>query len=196
MWVRQMIYSFLPRRKKLTAIVLMIFIVTFLVNAVASDKKPLIKDWGCKNLSNNLIKEYYPNYTLVQLKDLDNDLQEYFTATYHNSHPGCIQEDFDGDGLADYALLLRAKTKDKTIERISVLKGKKEQSFISINLDELKDRVGSFFIRYVPPGKIKEWNTNKTMVISRPAFELVLFEAASRVYFWQEDKFHFIQTSD
>ena len=130
------------------------------------------------------------------MKNLDKDLQEYFTVTYHDSHPGCVNEDFDGDGIVDYALLLRTKVKGKNVERVVVLKGKIEQSFIPIDLDDLKDRTGSFFIRYVPPGKIKEWNTDKTIVISRPAFELVLFEAASRVYFWQENELHFIQTSD
>lgn len=185
--------------KKMRSIIIATIVLCLCFYAI--DFLASTKGLVCEENVTLIVKKYYPNYSIVQLKDLDKDVQKYFIETYRDARPGCIKEDFDGDGLSDYALLLRAKIKRRSIEKVVVLRGKGNESFDSINLEELTDRIGSFFIRHVPPGKIKKWEETerhkmKTVVIKLPGFELVLFEAASRVYFWKDNKFHFIQTSD
>jgi hypothetical protein len=143
-----------------------------------------------------IISTYYPHHTLVQLRDLNEDVQEYFAEKYPNSHPGCIKEDFDGDGLVDYAFLLRTNIKGIIIERWVVLKGKNGKEFIPIDLDESDERIGDSFLRPIPAGKVEKCDRTETVTLDRPGFEIVLFEAASRVYFWKGRKFDFIQTSD
>jgi len=146
--------------------------------------------------SKGIISTYYPHHTLVQLKDLNEDVQEYFSEKYPNSHPGCIKEDFDGDGVVDYALLLRTNIKGRIIERLVVLKGENGKKFIPIDLDESDERIGDSFLRLIPAGRVEKCDRTETVTIDHPGFEIVLFEAASRVYFWKEGKFNFIQTSD
>jgi hypothetical protein len=146
--------------------------------------------------SKGIISTYYPNHTLVQFKDLNEDVREYFAEKYPNSHPGCIKGDFDGDGLIDYALLLRTNIKGRIIEKLVVLKGENGKKFILIDLDESDKRVGDSFLRHIPAGRVEKCDRTETVTIDRPGFEIVLFEAASRVYFWKEGKFSFIQTSD
>lgn len=188
----------------LSLIVVVIFTMPLYLPLYASDFKSSTRGLNCGKHANTIVKKYYPNYTIAQLKDLDKDLQEYFTDTFGDAHPGCIEEDFDGDGVTDYALLLlsESKVEGKLIEKLIVLRGKGEQKFIPIELEEVREVTGSSFvirnsfIRHIPPGKIKEWDSNRTLTIKNPGFESVLFEAASRVYFWETGKFHFIQTSD
>lgn len=184
------------KMRLVTVVPIVLCLCFYAIDSLAFTKRPI-----CDDSITLIVKKFYPNYSIVQLKDLDKDVQEYFTKTYGDAHPGCIKEDFDGDGLSDYALLLRTKRNGKSIEKVVVLRGKVNHSFSIINLAELKDRSGSFFIKHVPPGKIKKWEETerhrmKTFIIKLPGFELVLFEAASRIYFWKGNKFYFIQTSD
>ncbi len=140
---------------------------------------------SCEDRIGSMVGKYYPGYSVVGLKGLDADLREYLAENNRRAEPGCIEKDFDGDGVQDYALLLRNETNET--ERFVVLRGKADGSFIPLTLDVLKDRLGSFYIRSVPPRKI---------TLGRPGVELVLFEAASRVYFWSGGNFHSIQTSE
>jgi hypothetical protein len=156
---------------------------------------PKAKSSDCE-VTKEIVNKYYPHHILVQLKNLNEDVKKYFATTYAESHPGCTKGDFDGDGEADYALLLRAKIKEKIIERLVVLKGKGGKEFMAINLDQYDERTGDSFLRSVPAGKIKDSTGTEMVTTNHPGFEIVLFEAASRVYFWRAGKFHFIQTSD
>jgi hypothetical protein len=156
---------------------------------------------SCEDKVGPIAEKHYPNYRIVRLEDLDKDVREYFARAYPNGHPGCVEEDFDGDGLLDYALLLRTEVDGKTTEKVVVLRGRGDQSFVPINLDVLNDRSGSFFVRYVPPGEIRKWQETtrskmKTIILKHPGFELVLYESASRVYYWRGKRFHSVQSSD
>jgi len=155
---------------------------------------------GCEARADTAVARYYPGYSVVGPGELSPDLREYFAHNYRGSRPGCVEADFDGDGTRDYALLLREKTGGAVLERLVVLRGKSDGSFIPLTLETLKDQLGDFYIRAVAPGKIRksavDSGKEETITLKRPAFELVLYEAASRVYFWSGDKFRPIQTSD
>ncbi len=146
-------------------------------------------------ISRSTLNRYVPDHTLVKLMDLNKDVQEYLRETYHDSQPGCIKGDFDGDGIADYALLL-SKTEGKIGVRLVVLKGKSSNDFVPFELDEFDERIKDIFLRPIPPGKIVNWDRTQTVSIDRPGFELVIFESASYVYFWKDGRFGFIQTSE
>jgi hypothetical protein len=146
---------------------------------------------------NVLLGTYYPNHRIVAIKDLNQDVQQYFREEYVDSDPGCIEEDFDGDGIVDYALLLRTDLAGKAVERFVVLKGEGKDRFTPINLIESHQRIGDSFLRLVPSGTVVRNSAGtETVTLNRPGFEIVLFESASRVYFWESGKFRFVQTSD
>lgn len=177
----------------LLSILLLIGTSVFITMSVVHARKAKSTDCG---ITKEIVNKYYPHHTLIQLKDLNEDVQKYFATTYAESHPGCTKEDFDGDEEADYALLLRTKIKGKIIERLVVLKGKGGKNFTPINLDQYDERTGDSFLRSVLPGKIRDLTGTEIVTINHPGFEIILFEAASRVYFWRGGNFHFIQTSD
>jgi hypothetical protein len=156
---------------------------------------------GCDDEIRRAAGKYYPGYLVVGLDGLDPDLRQYLAAIDHRQEPGCVKGDFDGDGTQDYALLLRKQIDETTTERLVVLLGRADGSFTPVSLEILKDRLGSFYIRPLPPGKIGKWaevegSKRESMTLEHPGIELVLYEAASRAYFWSNGKFHSVQTSD
>jgi hypothetical protein len=142
------------------------------------------------------ISAYYPDYVLVKLRDLNKDVQEYFAQRYPKSDPGCIKEDFDGDGVFDYALLLRKNMGEEPVEKLVVLKGINKKEFMAIEISTFHERIGDIFLRRVQAGRIEGLDRTESTTLDRPGFEIVLFEAASRIYFWKNGNFVFIQTSD
>lgn len=56
-----------------------------------------------------LVKRFYPDFQIVQNKDLDQDLQDFLREKHLDNHPTWIKSDFNGDGINDYAVLLWKK---------------------------------------------------------------------------------------
>jgi hypothetical protein len=145
-----------------------------------------------------IIKKDFSNCRLVQLRDLYDDLQNYFKKTYPDLHPGYVYGDFNGDGITDYALLIRCKDHNSKIEKFIVFIGQGKESFSTIVIDQWNDELSlkNLFLSIIQPGKIREGDSSKIKILKFQGIKLSLFEAASRVYFWDNNKFSFIQTSD
>jgi len=150
------------------------------------------------------VRQYYPDYCILQLQNLSEDLRSYFRVTYHDTRPGYVQADFDCDGFSDYAvlLLLEITDKDKPLAKLSVLRGRENGTFIPIDLYEIGGEivdshfVKNCFIRVTPPGEVEEWNHSTKVVIKYPGIEWVNWESSSCVYYWRDGGFHHIWTSD
>ena len=144
------------------------------------------------------IKIQCPKCSLVKFKDLDRDLQNHFKEKYPDSHPCFLSGDFNGDGIADYAILLRCEVFQKMNEKFIVLLGTKKGSFQWINIYQWDDVLSlkNIYLCIILPGKIKELDSSKIKILKLPGIEVNLFESASQVFYWDKDKFNFIQTSD
>jgi hypothetical protein len=147
---------------------------------------------------NQLIKADFPQCRILQLKDLDNDLQEYFIVNHPSAHPGYVIADFDGNGKEDYALLLLCGGKKKQTIRFDVLMADKNNSYSRIKIEKWSDELSlkNLYLEITKPGKIKETDSERTITIKNDGVSLNLFEAASRVYYWKNGKFNNVQTSD
>jgi len=145
-----------------------------------------------------VIKKYYPECRPLQLKDLDRDLQDYFVANYPNLNPGYLSSDFNGDNILDYTFLLVCEQASKTVIRFIVLMGEKDSAYDLIEIQQWSEQpfLKNLYLHIVRPGNIKEWDSSRTVSLKFPCIELVLFESASRVYYWGDGKFKYIQTSD
>jgi hypothetical protein len=156
---------------RVTSVVLCAFLCTAGSPALGAEN-------GCEARASTVVVRYYTGYSVVGPGELSPDLREYFAQKYRGSRPGCVEEDFDGDGTQDYALLLRKKTGRAVVERLVVLRGKSDGSFIPLTLETLKDRLGNFYIRAVAPGRIRksavDSGKEETITLKRPALELVL----------------------
>jgi hypothetical protein len=61
---------------------------------------------GHKSDVDNLLSSF-PGYHLLTLKERDSDMRAFFVQHFPKANPSVVHADFDGDGLQDYALLLR-----------------------------------------------------------------------------------------
>lgn len=145
-----------------------------------------------------IIKKEFSNCRLIQFRDLYDDLQNYLKKKYPDLHPGYVHGDFNGDGITDYALLIRCEDHNSIIEKFIVLLGQGKDSFSTFVIDQWNDELSlkNLFLSIIQPGKIRERDSFKIKILKFQGIKLNLFEAASRVYYWDNDKFNFIQTSD
>lgn len=148
-----------------------------------------------------IAKSHYPDYAILRLEDLNEDLQAHLRFNYGNAQPGYVKDDFDGDGFMDYALLL-LKNEAKPMEKLVVLRGQGNGTFVPTALFEIGGEVASSymlkncFIRCIPPGEVEEWDHTRKVVIQYPGIEWINWESSSCVYYWQNGEFHHIWTSD
>jgi len=146
----------------------------------------------------SLIKINYPKCKLLQMTDLNQDLQDYFVHNFPNSSPGYVASDFNGDGKLDYAALLICLEKKKSTIRFVVFMARKDDSYSCLKIHKWSEKLylSNLYLNIVKPGKIQEWDSERIITIEHPGIALVLFEAASRVYYWKRGQFNYIQTSD
>jgi hypothetical protein len=147
---------------------------------------------------NKLIKADFPQCRLLQLKDLDHDLHQYFIAHHRSAQPGYINADFDGNGKEDYAVLLLCNDKKKQSIRFVVFMANKNNSYSYIKIENWSDELSlkNLYLESTKPGKIKDSESGRTITTKNACFSLNLFEAASQVYYWKNGKFHYVQISD
>jgi len=88
---------------KKVALVFIFFMLTFCKNEKIGENK---RDYF-EIL--HLVKMFYPDFQILRYEDLTNDLRDYLKEIQLNEHPGWIRDDFNGDGINDYATLLWKK---------------------------------------------------------------------------------------
>src|SRR5690348_8495152 len=53
------------------------------------------------------VLKLFPGYHVVTLKECDPDMRTFLSQNYPKANPSVVHADFDGDGIPDYALLLK-----------------------------------------------------------------------------------------
>jgi len=150
------------------------------------------------NILESQIKSYFPTCRPVQLSDFDKGLQEYLSGTPRSINPGYIAADFNGDGKEDYAVLLICDNKNNPNIIFTVFMAVKDDSYSCINVHTWTGTLylKNLYLDIVKPSKIKEHDSKQLITIKNYSVLLVLFEAASQVYYWKDGKFNHIQISD
>lgn len=144
------------------------------------------------------IRKRYPDYRILKYSDLDKGLQEYLGGSPSQSSPGYLTDDFTGDNIIDHAVLLISKKKPSNNLKFVIIVGNKKDSYKWFEIHEWRGEIylRNIYIVRVIPGEVKEHDSIKTIIINNPGVKLVLYEAASRVYYWDNNKINYIQTSD
>ena len=171
--------------------------------------------WGCFSIStqakslnkqkeyNPIIKKHYPDYRLIDSKEIDHFAKEFFMEHYKSHPPTLVSADFDGNGLVDFAALLRSSNKKdaKTIFSIflQVSSNTYKPSF-NLVMDFYRTDV---VIAPVQEGeKLKKTEALEThrddVFLKYPAVKLIYVGKSAVVYFWnlQKDEFDTIWISD
>lgn len=145
----------------------------------------------------NVLSEVCKNLTLVQKNDLDSDERKYLDEN-RQSYSTMLKGDFNGDGLGDKAFLLKcAGGKDgQIVERLIVIIRQKQKRYRTYTLEELKTFRDDVYLKAVNPGSIVEWETDRRVRIDYVGIERIFAGKSSGVFYWKDNKFRYLQTSD
>lgn len=150
-----------------------------------------------------LIKRYFPDYALMEDRELTPLARDYFNKHYPKLTPSLVNADFDGNDFLDFAVLLRkGKGKDR-ITILAIFLRANQQRFELAYYLSLGVYGGDVYITPVESGKIvrqtESANVPREKVkLKNTAIQLVYFEKSSVVYYWDDKvkKFESIWTSD
>ncbi len=180
---------------------LMLFIIVFAPSGEAEDVNSLA---GKELISQEQLKRYihanYPGCDLYVLEDMEKDAKRYYLRLYPDGEPGFVCLSMQ-KGRVNCAVLMK-KTN-------SVLGGAKLMFFEDIFGQKTKifcledygsSDISDAFIRFQKKANIPNHDPNRIMdeiiEMKSDGFEIVFFEQASRVYYWDNGKLTYIVTSD
>ncbi len=145
----------------------------------------------------NVLSLVCKNPTLVQKDHLDSDERKYLDEN-RQSYSTMLKGDFNGDGLADKAFLLTcAGGKDgQIVERLIVIMQQKQRRYRSYKLEEFNKFRDDVYIKAVSPGIVVEWETDRRVKIDHFGIERVFAGKSSGVFYWKDNRFRYLQTSD
>lgn len=149
----------------------------------------------CRGEIDLTLRESFPGYRVVSPGDLQSDLRDCLEKSHIYADPGCLRANFNGDGTMDYALLLTKKDQRSRSELVVVLLGRKDASFCSLTLNEFDSVAGDLSLRYVPPGGIQKWGSDRKVLLRYPGIGLSSCEVDWGIYFWNGEHFDYAQTS-
>ncbi len=140
----------------------------------------------------DILTKDFSETEILGLSDLEAVTLKYFTEQYPHQIPGMVSADFDGNGLADYALLLKGQAFDKNNTDsearilLVVFMQMDHGKFTRFVLNDEIVLLHRLFLRPVRKGKVDIFinDTRASVSISFPAFEYVCFEAYSTLFFW------------
>lgn len=143
-----------------------------------------------------ILDRFFPGYVLVTMDDLDPAVGRLAAADPAYADPGrspsMIRADFDGNGVADYALLVRAKGVAEPDEIFAVLMGegrgryqRAAQAFFGAVLDGV-------YLGYAPAGAVLSPAPGSTIVrepvtLAHPAVKLIYLNSASNAFYWDAE---------
>lgn len=166
------------------------------------------------------IKSYYPTLTIPDESDFDSEMLWYFRDRHNKKFfPYVCWNDFNGDGLIDVALILKSKKRYfeetphysywyRNIKIISFHnKGKGDYEPYLLWESSHFSKNALIYLFLIKPGEITYLKPikNKEGVINLEARKMELkydgicfgfFEKASRMYYWDGEKYLSVTTGD
>jgi hypothetical protein len=150
----------------------------------------------------NHVLDSFPGYHLLKLQERDTDTRAFLVQHFPKINPSVVQADLDGDGHADYALLLK-NNKSGATKLVVLLCSINVQCKSVYELDVTADS-GGVYIRAVPMGSqlsqtdAIDTNDRAPVKLRSVGIRLVYFEKAEIVLHWNGKlkKLEEIQTGD
>jgi hypothetical protein len=150
----------------------------------------------------NEVLSLFRGFHVLKVEERDPDTRAFLVAHFAKSNPSIIHADFDGDGLSDYAVLLK-KDKGTSARFVAVLCPVSGALKTVYDLD-LTGSTGDVYLKRIPPGvrvsqtEAIEPETIAPVRLRSAGIQLVYFEKAAVVVFWNPKlhKMQEIQTGD
>jgi hypothetical protein len=144
----------------------------------------------------------FPGYHLLTLQDRDSETRAFLLKHFPKDSASVVRADFDGDGLEDYAVLIKAD-KSATTKLVVVLCSENIHYRPVYSLDLTTDSE-SVYIRPLQVGsKVSgtpaiEGDHNSLVRLKTAGIQLTYFEQAKVVLYWNKShkKMETLQTAD
>ncbi len=149
------------------------------------------------------VNKYCPKYSIVSLNDLADEARSEFLGMSPHGNPGWVKGDFNGDGLIDYALLLRNKENGKNYLRLIALLSSGNK-FIVKNLRNKYEGHSFWYLGLMPAGAVAKHtldfapsgDTPIEVKLKHPAIEYFKAGSSMSVFYFENGEFHMIPVSD
>ena len=147
-----------------------------------------------------IIAQFFPGYVPVTPGDLSADVRRATARDPAYSDPArsptVIYADFDGNGVRDYAVLVRELASNDPDEVFAILMGQGGGRYRAAMKAFFGGLLGDVYLGYVPPGDVltagEGARQNVTAVrLERPAVRLVYHDRAVDAFYWNEEASRF-----
>jgi hypothetical protein len=138
----------------------------------------------------------YPDWRVLQLSDLDQDIQQFWHSEHPNEHPGFISGSFTGPNQKEWVVNL-ARTKGvECWQRLVLLKQDGKGSFSRIDVLE-PEKVQVFVVLLKnPPGSYRSSDRQFNIKVKNDAFSLAIVWGGVRLFYWAGGSFKSFNTAE
>lgn len=178
----------------ITALVGLLF-----VDVPATGQDNLVEGPGEPPLD-SVIAQFFPGYAPVTPGDLSADVRRAAAADPSYNAPGrsptVIHADFDGNGVADYAVLVRELASPSPDEVFAVLMGHGQGQYSAAMKAFFGGLLSDVYLGYIPAGEelTPAAGTGKAgpaVRLARPAVRLIYHRRAADAFYWDEANLRF-----
>ena len=138
-----------------------------------------------------IVKIFLPGYELMSEDNLDSAMEKYFTTNFPSIKPTVIYDDFDDNGLKDYAVLAQIIKKQEKKNIFAILSQVNKNDYKPTFIVNIGTNMDLNYIISIKAGNI----INQAECIGKPmpsvklkysAIKLVYFEKSAVVYYWND----------
>lgn len=165
------------------------------VDAPATGQDNLVEGPGEPPLD-SIIAQFFPGYAPVTPGDLSADVRRVTAADSAYDDPArsptVIHADFDGNGVADYAVLVRELASANPDEVFAVLMGHGQGRYSAAMKAFFGGLLSDVYLGYIPAGEQLapppgSRQDRRTVRLARPAVRLVYHRRAADAFYWNQD---------
>jgi hypothetical protein len=138
----------------------------------------------------------HPNATIVSVENLNAVTRERFLNTEEEAVPGFVVGDFNGDGVADYAALLRFPKKAGLGEWLVVFIGARGGGLQLRLLEKYGGFRDDVYITMEPPGHVNASGSLRIVNLRTPGIARIHPEKPPTIFYWEKGGFRRLSMSD
>jgi len=136
-----------------------------------------------------------PGWAVITSADLAASDRTLWTRQHGHDCPGFALADLDGSGRPFAALGLISRRLDEVSERIVLVRQALGGLEVRVLIPD--ERASNPVVLFrLPPGKAREWESDRELVIAHDSVGVAWLQAASRQYYWTNGAFVCVQTAD
>lgn len=147
-----------------------------------------------------LISKTFPGWRIKMASDLESYDKQLWDKAHPKECPGLAIGHFQTPDQTAYALLLVPKSGVNDGSKILVLAKSEKVDVYSVKmLDHAEQEPGSssgLVISKVPPGEFSGFDTSQSVTLKTDGIEAEWIEKSSILYYWKNDRYRKLQTSD